>query len=223
MKGRRLVLWRHGRTEWNLARRVQGRSDIPLDDEGHRQAASAAARLASLDPKFVMSSPLQRAADTAKYLAAFQNSDVVYDERLMEVSYGVREGLTVSEAWAQYPNEMAEWKGSADYRFPGAESQFEAAERFVAAVKDALAGLENGQTGVIVAHGGVIRVGTCRFLGLPTDYWYTMGGLSNCSWSVLDETVYGEYSQWRIGEWNAGTLPEPVLSDDEDPAAPAPG
>lgn len=217
MNGRQLVLWRHGRTEWNLARRVQGRSDIPLDDEGHRQAASAAARLAALEPTVVVSSPLQRAASTAKYLAAFLEAEIVYDDRLMEVAYGVREGLTVAQAWEQYPDEMIAWKGSATYRFPGAETQVEAAERFVSGVEDVLADLGAGQTAVLVAHGGVIRVGTCHFLGLPTDHWSTMGGLSNCSWSVLGETVYRDFSQWRIGEWNAGTLPEPVLSDDEDP------
>lgn len=152
---------------------------------------------------------------TAKYLAAFVESDVAYDDRFEEVGYGVREGLTVQQAWDQYPDEMRAWKGSPHYRFPDAETQVEAAGRFVAGLNDVLDGMSPRDTAVVVAHGGVIRVGTCAFLGLPTDHWGTMGGLSNCSWSVLEETVYGDFSHWRIAEWNAGNLPEPVLSDDE--------
>ncbi len=67
---RRIILWRHGRTEWNLAGRVQGQSDVPLDDVGREQAQESAARLATLGPTRILSSDLKRAADTAAVLGA---------------------------------------------------------------------------------------------------------------------------------------------------------
>ena len=65
---RRIILWRHGRTEWNLAGRVQGQSDVPLDDVGRQQARESAARLATLGPTRILTSDLRRAADTASEL-----------------------------------------------------------------------------------------------------------------------------------------------------------
>ncbi|RYY43820.1 MAG: histidine phosphatase family protein, partial [Actinomycetales bacterium] len=66
---RRVVLWRHGRTEWNVAGRVQGQTDTSLDDVGREQARAAAARLASLRPVRILSSDLERARDTAEELS----------------------------------------------------------------------------------------------------------------------------------------------------------
>jgi glucosyl-3-phosphoglycerate phosphatase len=63
---------------------------------------------------------------------------------------------------------------------------------------------------VIVSHGAAIRLGTSKFLGLPEDLWSVLGPLSNCCWSVLGQ----RRRSWRLVEHNAGTLPEPVLSDD---------
>ena len=70
---------------------------------------------------------------------------------------------------------------------------------------------------MVVSHGGVTRAGTFRFLGLPRETWDSFSGLSNCSWTVLEERDLAAPigPQWRVVEWNAGTLPEPVLSDEE--------
>ena len=78
----RLVIWRHGRTAWNAERRVQGQTDVELDERGHAQAAAAAARLARFSPAAIVSSDLRRAAQTAAYLAEATGLPVAYDERL---------------------------------------------------------------------------------------------------------------------------------------------
>jgi len=65
---RRIIVWRHGRTEWNLAGRVQGQTDVPLDEVGREQAREAAARLASLQPTRIITSDLSRALETADEL-----------------------------------------------------------------------------------------------------------------------------------------------------------
>jgi probable phosphoglycerate mutase len=71
--------------------------------------------------------------------------------------------------------------------------------------------LPDDGTLVVVSHGGTIRTTIGRLLGLEACFWESLGGLSNCCWSVLGEGARG----WRLLEHNAGTLPEPVLGDDD--------
>ncbi len=160
---RRVVLWRHGRTEWNVAGRVQGQTDTALDEVGVRQAAAAAARLASLRPVRILSSDLQRARHTAEELSRLTGVPVELDERLREMNFGEREGLTWKESWERFPDLMKAVLEDREERFPGAD---------------------------------------------------TFAGLSNCSWMALEQISPEHDTRWRLTEWNAGTLPEPVMSDD---------
>jgi probable phosphoglycerate mutase len=209
---RRVVLWRHGRTEWNVAGRVQGQTDTALDEVGVRQAAAAAARLASLRPVRILSSDLQRARHTAEELSRLTGVPVELDERLREMNFGEREGLTWKESWERFPDLMKAMLEDREERFPGAELHAEAG--LSAAVTEALETLEDEQTLVVVAHGAVLRVGVCTFLGFPEATWRTFAGLSNCSWIALEQISPEHDTRWRLTEWNAGTLPEPVMSDD---------
>ena len=208
---RRLVLWRHGQTAWNAQGRAQGQHDVPLDETGIGQARTAAARLASLKPAAIVSSDLLRAADTAAELARLTGIEVRYDRRLREVHFGEREGLTMAESLARFPDVTRRWLRAEDVRFPGGETYRETAQRFAAALTDLAARMEADDTVVVVAHGGAMRVGTGAFLRFPPSLWQAFGGFANCNWSVLAEARLG----WRIDEWNAGSLPEPVIGDDE--------
>ena len=212
---RRVVLWRHGRTEWNVAGRVQGQTDTQLDEVGREQARSAAARLAALGPDRIVSSDLVRARDTAQQLAEATGLDVELDERLREMNFGGREGMTWREAWAAFPDGMRAWVEGDETQIPGSETHRGAGDRFAAALHDHVSLLRAGGTLVVVAHGAVLRTGVCSFLQIPESHWSSLGALSNCSWSVLEENRRGDWSKWRLTEWNAGTLPEPVLSDEQ--------
>jgi probable phosphoglycerate mutase len=214
---RTIIVWRHGRTAWNLAGRVQGQTDVPLDDVGREQARSAAARLASLRPTRIVTSDLARARDTAEELGRLTGVPLETDVRLRERSFGLREGLTMTEAWEQFPEHMARWAAGDESGIPGSESGAAAGERFTAALHELLVDLGPEETLVVVSHGGVTRAGTLTFLGFPRETWESFGGLSNCSWTVLEESdqLPSVQPRWRVVEWNAGTLPEPVLSDEE--------
>ncbi len=215
MTTRQVILWRHGRTQWNVEGRVQGQSDIPLDEVGKAQAKAAAARLAALRPDRIVSSDLVRAADTARILGELTGTEVELDPRLRELNFGEREGLTWREAWTTFPDGMQAWVEGDETQIPGSETHRQAGDRFAAALHDLLDGLPPEGVMVVVAHGAVLRTGACAFLDIPEAHWGTFGGLGNCSWSVLEESRHKDWSQWRLTEWNAGTLPEPVLSDDE--------
>ncbi|WP_116021344.1 histidine phosphatase family protein [Thermomonospora umbrina] len=202
---RRLVLWRHGQTAWNVERRFQGKTDIPLDETGVAQAARAARLLAALQPTTLLASPLRRAADTAAALADLTGLPVAHDRDLIERDGGEWEGLTNAEIRERYPAEHAAWQP------PGGETSPQVAKRVTAALDRALDRLPSDGLLVVASHGAALRLGMCGMLGLPEEIWERLGGLSNCCWSVLAEMRDGG---WRLVEHNAGTLPEPVLSDD---------
>jgi broad specificity phosphatase PhoE len=208
---RRIIIWRHGRTAWNLAGRVQGQTDVPLDDVGREQAASAAARLASLEPARIVSSDLSRARETADELGRVVGLTVETDVRFRERSFGAREGMTMAEAWDAFPEHMARWLAGEEAGIPGSESSAAAGERFTAGLHAYVETLGPHETLVVVSHGGVTRAGTFTFLGFPPETWESFGGLSNCAWTVLEDHL----DRWRVVEWNAGSLPEPVMSDEE--------
>jgi glucosyl-3-phosphoglycerate phosphatase len=201
---RKIVLWRHGQTHWNLEHRFQGTTDIPLDETGVEQAARSARLLAALRPAAIISSPLQRAAATAAALSDVTGLPVNEDPDLIERNGGAWEGLTNHEIRTRFPSEHAIWQP------PGGETAQEVAKRFAAALERSLEHIPGGGLIVVVSHGAAIRIGMLNWLGLPEELWGRFGGLSNCCWSVLDEGRLG----WRLVEHNAGTLPEPVLSDD---------
>lgn len=212
---KRIVLWRHGRTQWNVEGRVQGQTDVPLDDEGRRQARAAAPRLAELRPDRLVTSDLVRARATAEALVDLTGLEPEVDPRLREVSFGEREGLTVREAWERWPTEMRSTAEDTGLRVPGSETYEEAGARVAAVLHELAGSLTDGQTAVVVSHGASIRTGACAFVGLPRGYWQVFSGLSNCACVYLEERWAGPGRGWRIQEWNSWTPPEPVLSDDE--------
>ena len=200
----RLVLWRHGQTLWNVEGRFQGQSDIPLDELGEQQAERAARLLAGLGPDAIVSSDLARAMATAAPLARLTGLTITPDKDLRERYGGLWEGLTDTEIRSRYPAEHAQWTP------PGGESTVAVADRTGAAMERIARGMAPGTLAVIVSHGAAIRLGAARLLGFPEDLWGAVGPLANCAWSVLARRG----SRWRLLEHNAGTLPEPVLSDD---------
>ncbi|MEG3631405.1 histidine phosphatase family protein [Streptomyces poriticola] len=210
-RGRRIILWRHGQTSWNVERRFQGSTDVPLTETGLAQARRAARLLAGLQPDAIIASDLERAAHTAAELAALTALEVTVDESLRETYAGVWQGLTHDEIIARYGDEYAAWKRGEPVRRGGGELETEVADRAAPVVLRHAEKLPEDGTLVVASHGGTIRTTIGRLLGLDPSSWESLGGLTNCCWSVLGEGARG----WRLLEHNAGTLPEPVLGDDD--------
>ncbi|MFE0457689.1 histidine phosphatase family protein [Kitasatospora sp. NPDC058965] len=208
--GPRIVFWRHGQTSWNLESRFQGSTDIPLTDTGLAQAQRAARLLAGLRPDLLISSDLSRAAATAAELARLSGLEVQQHEGLRETYAGSWQGLTHAEIKARFPEEYAAFGRGEPVRRGGGELTTEVADRAVPVVLAAFDKLPEEGTLVVVSHGGTIRTMLGRLLDLAPAQWESLGGLSNCCWSVLGQGARG----WRLLEHNAGTLPEPVIGDD---------
>ncbi|WP_377274319.1 histidine phosphatase family protein [Peterkaempfera sp. SMS 1(5)a] len=209
-RGPRVVFWRHGQTAWNLEGRFQGSTDIPLTETGRAQARRAARLLAALKPDAIIASDLGRAADTAAELAAVTGLAVSHHEGLRETYAGVWQGLTNAEIQQKYGDDYAAWRRGEPVRRGGGELETEVADRAVPVILEAVEKLPEDGTLVVVSHGGAIRTSVGRLIGLEPFHWESLGGLSNCCWSVLGRGARG----WRLLEHNAGTLPEPVIGDD---------
>lgn len=204
------MLWRHGQTAWNLERRFQGTTDIELTEAGLEQARRSARLLAALRPDAIIASDLKRAVDTAAELAAITGLEVTRYESLRETYAGVWQGLTHEEIVERHGEEYAAWKRGEPVRRGGGELETEVADRAAPVVERNAEKLPDGGVLVVVSHGGTIRTTIGRLLGLEPSSWESLGGLTNCCWSVLGEGARG----WRLLEHNAGTLPQPVLGDD---------
>ncbi len=218
---RRVVFWRHGRTEWNLLSRFQGATDVPLDGVGRMQARAAAPSLARMEPTAIVSSDLGRAVDTARELAELTVLPVVEDPALRETDGGQWQGLTRGEIVERDHDLFMSWVAGHDIRPPGGETRSEVVARVVRAVERHLTGLPDGATLVVVSHGGAIRGAIGGLLGLAPDQWTALGVLSNGAWSVLNQvTLPAEpggqpEARWRLEEYNAAAAPGPALGADD--------
>lgn len=208
---RRIVLWRHGRTEWNASGRFQGQTDVDLDEMGRDQAWESARRLAALEPERLVSSDLRRTRDTIAALASITGKQVQLDRRLRETFAGEWQGLTGAEIASRHPDEYKAWRaGDPVLRVGGGETRQEVAERMAAAVRDIAARLADDGLAVLTTHGGAARLGIAALIGMPLERFTNIGGLSNGSWSMLRDTDQG----WVLVEHNAGTLPTPVVIEE---------
>ena len=205
-----MLLWRHGRTQWNDENRFQGHLDIPLDAIGREQVQAAAALLATLRPDVLVSSDLRRAVDTAAPLAQLTGLAVDVDPGLRETDGGTWQGLRADELGTADGDAYRAWRAGADVAAGGAETRSQLADRATQSITEALLRVPVGGLLVVATHGGTARAAMGRLLGLSVDQWRVFGGLANACWSVLQETGHG----WRLLEHNAGSLPARVVGDD---------
>ncbi|HVV09321.1 histidine phosphatase family protein [Amycolatopsis sp.] len=200
MSLQRLVLWRHGETDYNAAGRMQGHLDSALTEVGWNQARFAVPGLARFEPDLVIASDLHRATDTATVLTEAIGVPLRIDKRLRETHLGEWQGMTGAEVDAEYPGERARWRVDATWAPPGGESRVEVAERAAEVVNDQLASTDELETVLLAAHGGLITALTARLLDLPVAIWPQLGGIRNCHWVELTRRD----GNWRLSAYNAG-------------------
>ncbi len=181
----RLLLVRHGISEYNSARRFAGYSDVEMSAAGYEQAERLRDRLAGEKIDAVYSSDLRRALVTAEILCSGRNVDIVPCSELREVNYGDVEGLTFPEISRLYP-EVAELitNFSLQLWFPGGESFTEFIER-TSKFLDRLEKHAPEKTILIVSHSGPLRVLLCRLLGIDLVHWRQIR-LDNASLSIVE-------------------------------------
>ncbi|MCS7221341.1 MAG: histidine phosphatase family protein [Anaerolineae bacterium] len=166
-----LLLVRHGQTAWNREERFRGRTDLPLNEAGLQQAEAVACRIAAeYRPIAVLTSPLQRAIQTAEVIARPFHLRVQPHEGLLDLDYGDFAGLSPAEAEARFPELYRTWLNAPHcVRFPHGESLGDVRARSESLVHE-LIELYPNESVVLVSHLIVCRVLMCRLLGLHEGY-----------------------------------------------------
>ena len=203
---------RHGQTDWNRDDKLQGSSDIPLNARGREQATEAAAVLAGGGWQVIVSSPLQRARETAQIIAGELGLELgpSYPD-LVERDYGELEGTSSSETMARWPHR--------DY--PGAESLDSVVQRGLAALAQIGDDFPDSNV-VIVCHGTIIRYTLAALAGHP------IAGIENGSISTVervgdgdadgDGDGDGELDGWKVLTVNGAPLASELDAADGEPA-----
>ncbi|MCB0197484.1 MAG: histidine phosphatase family protein [Anaerolineae bacterium] len=181
-----LWLIRHGESEGNLERRIQGWQDFPLTNRGRRQAARLAERLAEeAGIEAIITSPLARAATTAEIIGAVLGLPIHYDDRLKEYNFGPIEGLTREEIREKYPLVWAAWQLNEFWEpLPGEEGEVMFENRIQAAMNDIVANLSEESSIAVVMHGGAMNTCLRSMLGIKERGW-RMFAFDNASVNLI--------------------------------------
>ena len=188
--GPRLLLVRHGETNWNKESRFQGIRDIPLNDNGRSQGQKVSTFLQDIPIDFAVSSSMLRPKETAEIILE-QHPGVELEtiSELIEICHGLWEGMLESEIEAEYAELLQQWKVKPEtVQMPEGENLQQVWDRGVAAwnkIVEKYSNTEIPQTGLVVAHDAINKVILCYLLGLkPDNFWNIKQG--NCAVSVID-------------------------------------
>lgn len=186
-----ILLIRHGLTDWNVAKRWQGHADIPLNETGQKQADALAKRLADWPIDAIISSDLQRCAQTAVALAAQQEVDPVFDPIWRERDVGDFSGLTSEQAQAQFPHIWANGKrGMID---PPNGEPFREVRRRAMAAFEKTANAFSGQTVAVISHGGLLHALIAQLIGVDEAVYGRFSMRGNTGLSIVEVTDNGPY------------------------------
>jgi broad specificity phosphatase PhoE len=189
-----LYLVRHGQTAYNATGRVQGWLDVPLDDIGKMQALSVGRRFANKRINAIYTSPLSRAAETAKAIAAACNREVILDLRLREYNMGDWTGLTGDEIAATTPGQHL---ASLEAQIPNGESATDMRNRVESFLTDVVAKHTSREMVVAVSHGGTLGMVVAAMLNMPSvrRQPFTFGN------TAITKATY-DHGTWRLRSMN---------------------
>lgn len=208
MNPTRICFMRHGETDWNVERRIQGQTDVPLNETGVRQALTMAFNAAHYTFSAIYSSDLSRARETARMLAERDGLEVRLTPLLRERHHGIFEGYTGAECKARHPEAHARYIArDPDYDFETGESLLGVARRVEQAVHE-LTRQHPGQTIAAVTHAGPLdilyRKATGRPLHTPRDF-----AVPNCALNWFSFDARG----WHLDAWDDHHYLAHVLKD----------
>ncbi|MBD0311376.1 MAG: histidine phosphatase family protein [Microcoleus sp. T3-bin5] len=184
-RGPRLLLVRHGETDWNKAGKFQGQIDVPLNDNGREQSRRAAEFLKDVKLDFAISSSMLRPKETAEIILKYHGGlQLQLRDELREISHGLWEGKFESEIEESYPGLLEEWKTSPEtVQMPEGENLQHVWTRAIASWREIVQSVSG--TGIVVAHDAINKAILCHLFGLePEHFWKFKQG--NGAVSVID-------------------------------------
>ena len=205
MDATRLIVIRHGETEWNASRRLQGHTDVPLSAVGRRQAALLARALAVRGEPIdaIYTSDLARARQTVQALADALALPLTATAGLRERCFGAMEGLTFTEVEARWPDAAEQWRRrTPDWRADAGGESLQDLRRRVLATVDALAAPHRGQQIALFLHGGVLdilyRAATGQDLRAPRTWQLANTAVNRLLWTPQGLNLVGWDDQTHL-------------------------
>lgn len=185
--GPRLLLVRHGETDWNRNQQFQGQIDVPLNDHGRKQAAQAAEFLKDVQIDWAVTSPLARPKETGEIILQHHpHVQLQLDDRMKEISHGLWEGKFEREIEQDFPGMLEQWKQTPEtVQMPEGENLQQVWERSIEAWRSIVAAAAPGTTGLVVGHDAINKAILCHLFDLaPEHFWNFKQG--NGSVTVID-------------------------------------
>lgn len=186
----RLYMIRHGETDWNKTRRMQGKSDIPLNDFGRRLARDTRDGLRDIAFDIAYTSPLMRAKETARIIIGDKPVPLIEDERIQEIGFGEFEGLCCSKEGYNIPDPQFEnfFSAPKSYQPPkGGESYSDILKRLKSFLDELYADEKlKDKTVLITTHGAALRGMLILMKELPIEQYWIGGVHKNCAVSIVD-------------------------------------
>jgi alpha-ribazole phosphatase len=180
----RLILIRHGETDWNLEGRWQGQADVPLNTHGRQQAAQLAQSLTDIGITAIVSSDLSRATETAEELARVTGLSIHLDPRLREIHQGEWQGQRISQIQANYSEALRQrQENPAAIAAPGGETAAQVLERILGAIDEILLKYPN-DTVAVISHGYAIALLIAYYRRVPLEQAWDLIP-SNGGWQEL--------------------------------------
>jgi probable phosphoglycerate mutase len=203
-------LARHGETEDNARLVFQGQGGKGLNARGRAQARRLAERMQRARLTAIVVSDLQRAVETAAFVAEACGQEPRLDADLREVDVGLWSGKSHDAIAEEYPEEWAAWSAGLDVRRGGGETYTELADRIERAIARICASEAKGPV-LVVSHGGAIKSYVAHVLGIPMDQMQVLAGAGNCSITMLERHHSGRS---RLHSWNDTAHLEGLLVDE---------
>lgn len=195
METTRIIAIRHGETAWNVDTRIQGQTDIGLNDKGHWQARQAAAALAHEPIAAIYTSDLSRAHDTARAIAQVQGLTPQTERGLRERAFGIFEKRTWAEIESLWPDDARQWRERVPEWAPAEGESLLALRERIQHLTHALAARHVGEQIVFVAHGGVMdilyRLATQQALQAPRTWTLGNANINRLLWSPQGLSLVG--------------------------------
>ena len=184
----KIYMLRHGQTDWNVQRKVQGSADVPLNENGRQVADEIAHVLGQISFDRIFSSPLVRAKETAEYVARYQNQEIILDDRLKEIDFGAYEGITEKELkeigipfqdmFFLHPDQFQP--------APGGETIIDTVNRAKAFLKEIVEPLEKEADNLlIVSHGELLHAMLVFMLNRPLSQLWGERKTRNCETHIV--------------------------------------
>jgi len=169
----RLIITRHGETDWNIGEVFRGRLDMELNETGFAQAEALGHHLADFDVEAVYSSPLKRALDTARAVAVYHGLEVNITPGLVDFNYGLWQGMSHNDVREKHSDQYQRWLTAPHtVTMPDGESLDDVTQRARKAVDDIVAGHEG--TVVLVSHRVINKVLICSLLDLDNSHFWNI-------------------------------------------------